>query len=194
MHWFVRLNWLVGAAMVGCEASDPAPEAPDASMERAADGGIAVASVTCKRGLARPRVLSDGFAREAVVNMWEVVPGAAGWDEEHVLRTYAVAPDEAWSRSGTRLETETPVPDYEPGRNTLFSCDDEAEVGGLLDNPDFGFAARTYDDRGALIDCVMWGEAAPAVRASFAGEPEGDDVTYHNSIRDPSELRGCRVL
>jgi hypothetical protein len=186
MRKLCRLNWLVALMFVGCEEAPPEIMAGDASAERNVDEGIVTASVTCRRGMARPRVLSEGEVDHAIFNVWEVLPEHMGFDEEHDLRTYAAATDGAWSRSGTRLAVDVDLVDFEPGRSTLFGCDGDHS---MVHSPDFTFAARTYDSRGGLLDCVMWGGHIDEVLHW------GEDVTTYNSVSNPEELNAaCRRL
>jgi hypothetical protein len=172
---------------LGCATEQP-PGASHASQAREA-GAIEVASVTCRRGHARPRALSAGEAARGTFNAWLVVPGLRGFDEEHELDTFAVGPDGAWSKVGVRLEPE--AASFVHSESTLFSCE-EGVRDSLLDTTEFVFAVRTYDAHGALADCVMWGDKREEVLAFVRGEPGGEDVTAYSAVSDMHELRECR--
>jgi hypothetical protein len=126
---------------------------------------------------------TQGWTYDAVVNAWEVVPGGAGWDEEHTLPSVDFDPDGAWDELKRVLTPSVSVGAFAPDSNTLFSC---GVHDFSADNPAMVFAFRVYDADG-LAECVMVGDRASDVMSGQS------DVTVYNTVSNPSELQNCDV-
>lgn len=143
------------------------------------------AQVTCPDALTWSFVLTTDLSiSDAVINVWEVLPEARGWDEQHPLVTPPVAGESGdtvtWTLEADRV--------YDPSYATVFQC-------GVHDtSADMVYVARIYDDFSVYTDCVAWG--GPRVSEVLAAPLGGGDVTSYADVDRPEEIspERCRVL
>ena len=146
---------------------------------------VTSARTSCPDALTWSFVLTtDASISNATINVWEVVPDAGGWDEEHPL----VAPP-VGSESGDTVEWTLEADRvYDAGYATVFQC-------GVHDTSDaMAYVARIYDDTSVYVDCVAWG--GDRVAEVLAAPLGGGDVTSYADVDRPDEISPelCRVL
>ena len=117
---------------------------------------------------------------DAIVNVWEVLAEAEGWDEEHAMVAAPVAGamgddvvwslmDEAGDRGG-----------YMNGSETLFACGIHDESEAMV------YVARVFDADGVYEDCAAWG--GNRIDDVFAAVEGGGDVTSYNGVTDAAQI------
>jgi hypothetical protein len=175
-------------ALTGCGGDKVGDSGPIDTGSESGGGGavagdllIAEVNATCTGSDWRYSAeVLNGWTGDATVNAWEVLNGAAGYDEEHSLASYDYDPDGTWDK----IERVLGTGEYVPDSSTLFACGIH-DLGATPFNEAMVFAYRIYDTDGNLADCVMIG--------SRAGDVLGDhgDVTSYNTVSNPSELDDC---
>jgi hypothetical protein len=141
--------------------------------------------ITCEGDTWIYDATANGWTSDAVVDIWQVLPGGFGWDEEHLLDSVAHDPSGRWDHLRVELDSGASPLDFVPSESTVFSCGyHDPEVDWSLN-----YALRIYDASGALADCLFLGDAYDAVIAAPEG---GGNVTGYNPVSAPEELPGCR--
>jgi hypothetical protein len=185
-------------AVTGCGGDKDGDSAGDTSTTTGATGGGATGGETGGTGGGGAMMVDsfdaactgadwiysahvvNGWTGDAVVNAWEVLPSAAGYDEEHTMPSVDFGADEAWDDIERTLTQGAYVPDS----STLFACGTH-DLGATPFNDAMVFAYRVYDLDLNLADCVIYGSLAADVLAG------GGDVTGYNTLSNPTELDGC---
>ncbi len=128
--------------------------------------------------------MTSTWTGDAVYNAWEVLPKAAGWNEEHTLPSISFEPDGGPDTLQAILTPGAAVGDHTPGTNTVFVCGTHDVSDAMV------YAIRVYDVDLAYADCAIWGEADKVEQVLT----DGDDVSAHNTISNPEELESCVVF
>ncbi|MFT4622700.1 MAG: hypothetical protein ACI8PZ_001356 [Myxococcota bacterium] len=128
----------------------------------------------------RVRVETNFQIGDAVINFWDVLPGAAGWDEEHVLVEPPTAgragDDFAW-----HLLDESP---WVSGLSSAFIC-------GEHDGARMVYAIRAYDTDGNYEDCAIVGPR-DHVDQVLAHPTGGGDVTGYNGVTRSEQINDVK--
>ncbi|MFT4624430.1 MAG: hypothetical protein ACI8PZ_003089 [Myxococcota bacterium] len=179
------MTWILLLAL-GCGADKDVDEDDDdtASTEGTAAPAVLSGRASCPDEFTYEIRLQSNFSvSDAMLNTFEVVPDARGWDEQHPL----VAPPLEGADGDEVVWTLEADRTYDPGYATVFQCGVHDTSAAMV------YVARVYDDESNYVDCVAWGGDVAAVLAAPRG---GGDVTSFNVVSLAEQITPelCSIL